>query len=131
VVLYEMLTGTLPYDAETSLGIAMKHVNGHLTPPREINPEVTEGINAVTVKLLAKNPGDRYADADELIEDLERVLDGLEPAALEATRVMNRAVPAGTAQQTPVAPPPAEAISPRRPRSRTLRTPRRSGKRRA
>jgi serine/threonine-protein kinase len=109
VVLYEMLTGTLPYDAETSLGIAMKHVNGHLTPPREINPEVTEGINAVTVRLLAKTPGDRYADADELIEDLERVLDGLEPAALEATRVMNRAVPAGTAQQTPVAPPPAEA----------------------
>jgi beta-lactam-binding protein with PASTA domain len=110
VVLYEMLTGTLPYDAETSLGIAMKHVNGHLTPPREINPEVTEGINAVTVKLLAKTPGDRYADADELIEDLERVLDGLEPAALEATRVMNRAVPAGAAQQTPVAPPPpAEA----------------------
>ncbi len=110
VVLYEMLTGTLPYDAETSLGIAMKHVNGHLTPPREINPEVTEGINAVTVKLLAKNPGDRYADADELIEDLERVLDGLEPAALEATRVMNRVTPAGTAQQTPVAPaPPAEA----------------------
>ena len=110
VVLYEMLTGTLPYDAETSLGIAMKHVNGHLTPPREINPEVTEGINAVTVKLLAKNPGDRYADADELIEDLERVLDGLEPAALEATRVMNRVAPAGTAQQTPVAPaPPAEA----------------------
>jgi serine/threonine-protein kinase len=110
VVLYEMLTGTLPYDAETSLGIAMKHVNGHLTPPREINPEVTEGINAVTVKLLAKNPGDRYADADELIEDLERVLDGLEPAALEATRVMNRVAPVGTAQQAPVAPaPPAEA----------------------
>jgi len=110
VVLYEMLTGTLPYDAETSLGIAMKHVNGHFTPPREINPEVTEGMNAVTVRLLAKNPGDRYADADELIEDLERVLDGLEPAALEATRVMNRVAPAGTAQQTPVAPaPPAEA----------------------
>jgi eukaryotic-like serine/threonine-protein kinase len=109
VVLYEMLTGTLPYDAETSLGIAMKHVNGHLTPPREINPEVTEGINAVTVRLLAKNPGDRYADADELIEDLERVLDGLEPAALEATRVMNRVAPGGTAQQTPEAPaPPAE-----------------------
>jgi eukaryotic-like serine/threonine-protein kinase len=108
VVLFEMLTGTLPYDAETSLGIAMKHVNGHLTPPREINPEVTEGINAVTVRLLAKNPGDRYADADELIEDLEKVLDGLEPAALEATRVMNRVTPAGTAQQTPVAPP-AEA----------------------
>jgi eukaryotic-like serine/threonine-protein kinase len=92
VVLYEMLTGTLPYDAETSIGIAMKHVNGHLVSPRELNPEVPEGINAVTNKLLAKSPDERYANADELIEDLERVLQGLEPAAS----------PAGTAAQTQV-----------------------------
>lgn len=103
VVLYEMLTGTLPYDAETSIGIAMKHVNGHLVPPRELNPEVPEGINAVTTKLLAKSPDERYADADELIEDLERVLQGLEPAASKTTRVTNRpAPPAGTAAQTQV-----------------------------
>ena len=99
VVLYEMLTGTLPYDAETSIGIAMKHVNGHLVPPRELNPEVPEGINAVTTKLLAKSPEERYADAEELIEDLERVLEGLEPAAAKTTRVTTRPTPAaGTAQ---------------------------------
>ena len=99
VVLYEMLTGTLPYDAETSIGIAMKHVNGHLVPPRELNPEVPEGINAVTTKLLAKSPEERYADADELIEDLERVLEGFEPAAAKTTRVTTRSTPAaGTAQ---------------------------------
>jgi len=99
VVLYEMLTGTLPYDAETSIGIAMKHVNGHLVPPRELNPEVPEGINAVTTKLLAKSPEERYADADELIEDLERVLEGFEPAAAKTTRVTTRPTPAaGTAQ---------------------------------
>ena len=99
VVLYEMLTGTLPYDAETSIGIAMKHVNGHLVPPRELNPEVPEGINAVTTKLLAKSPEERYADADELIEDLERVLEGFEPAAVKTTRVTTRPTPAaGTAQ---------------------------------
>ena len=98
VVLYEMLTGTLPYDAETSIGIAMKHVNGHLVPPRELNPEVPEGINAVTTKLLAKSPEERYADADELIEDLERVLEGFEPAAAKTTRVTTRPTPAaGTA----------------------------------
>jgi eukaryotic-like serine/threonine-protein kinase len=99
VVLYEMLTGTLPYDAETSIGIAMKHVNGHLVPPRELNPEVPEGINAVTTKLLAKSPEERYADADELIEDLERVIEGFEPAAAKTTRVTTRPTPAaGTAQ---------------------------------
>jgi eukaryotic-like serine/threonine-protein kinase len=99
VVLYEMLAGTLPYDAETSIGIAMKHVNGHLVPPRELNPEVPEGINAVTTKLLAKSPEERYADADELIEDLERVLEGFEPAAAKTTRVTTRPTPAaGTAQ---------------------------------
>src|ERR671916_1685965 len=96
-----MLTGMLPYDAETSIGIAMKHVNGHLVPPRELNPEVPGGINAVTTKLLAKSPHERYANADELIEDLERVLQGLEPAASKTTRVANRpAPPAGTAAQT-------------------------------
>jgi eukaryotic-like serine/threonine-protein kinase len=103
VVLYEMLTGTLPYDAETSIGIAMKHVNGHLVPPRELNPEVPEGINAVTTKLLAKSPDERYANAGELIEDLERVLEGLEPAASKTTHARNRPVPpAGTAAQTQV-----------------------------
>src|ERR671917_13156 len=62
VVLYEMLTGELPYDADTPLGIAMKHVNGYLVPPNQLNPDVPEGINAITVRLLEKNLADRYAD---------------------------------------------------------------------
>ncbi len=90
VVLYEMLTGALPYDAETSIGIAMKHVNGRLVPPVEVNPEVPKGINAITARLLAKEPEDRYADANELIRDLERVLDGLEPLAMSETQVIKR-----------------------------------------
>src|ERR687893_207834 len=52
VVLYEMLTGALPYDAETPIGIAVKHVNGYLVPPNQLNPDVPEGINAITVRLL-------------------------------------------------------------------------------
>src|SRR5919112_1780236 len=73
VVLYEMLTGELPFDADTPLGIAMKHVNGHLRPPKELNPSVPDGINAITLRLLSKNPEDRYTSDSELIEDLERV----------------------------------------------------------
>jgi beta-lactam-binding protein with PASTA domain len=103
VVLYEMLTGELPYDADTPLGIAMKHVNGRLTSPKEIDPHVPAGINAITVRLLAKDPADRYASDAELIEDLERVTAGLEPTNA-TTEVMSRLMP--TTSPTRVGPPP-------------------------
>ena len=104
IVLFEMLTGELPYDADTPLGIAMKHVNGRLRPPQEIDPSIPAGINAITCRLLAKDPGDRYASDAELIEDLERVVAGLEPANA-TTEVMTRAMPATA--PTRVGPPPA------------------------
>jgi serine/threonine-protein kinase len=103
VVLYEMLTGDLPFDAETPLGIAMKHVNGHLRQPKELNPAVPDGINAITLRLLAKNPEDRYASDSELIEDLERVCAGLDPSAT-TTEMMPHAVAATTRLKSP--PPP-------------------------
>ncbi|QIN77180.1 Stk1 family PASTA domain-containing Ser/Thr kinase [Rubrobacter marinus] len=106
IVLYEMLTGTLPYDAETPIGIAMKHVNGYLAPPKALNPAVPDGINSVTCRLLAKSPDDRYADAGELIEDLERVLEGLSPSN-DTTRMMTARRRDGTAQRTAVMVPPA------------------------
>ncbi len=104
IVLYEMLTGTLPYDAETPIGIAMKHVNGYLSPPKALNPSVPGGLNAITCRLLAKNPDDRYADAGELIEDLERVLEGLSPSS-DTTRMMTRRYN-GSAQRTATMMPP-------------------------
>ena len=81
VVLYQMLTGELPYDADTPLGIAMKHLDEPLRRPREVDPAVPEELDALTAKLLAKDPGDRYASATELAEDLRRVRDGLPPLA--------------------------------------------------
>lgn len=93
VVLYEMLTGQLPFDAETPIGIAMQHVNGHLRPPKEINPDIPEGINAVTVRLLAKDPAERYADTAELIDDLEQVSKGLLPAAATTQVLSSAAAP--------------------------------------
>ncbi len=92
VVLYEMLTGELPFDADTPLGIAMKHVNGHLRQPKELNPSVPDGINAITLRLLAKAPEDRYTSDSELIEDLERVCAGLDPSGV-STEMMTRAMP--------------------------------------
>jgi eukaryotic-like serine/threonine-protein kinase len=103
IVLYEMLTGELPFDADTPLGIAMKHVNGHLRQPKELNPTVPDGINAITIRLLAKNPEDRYTSDSELIEDLERVCAGLDPTAA-TTEMMTHAV-AATTRLTPPPPP--------------------------
>src|SRR5215204_3856448 len=103
VVLYEMLTGELPFDAETPLGIAMKHVNGHLRQPKDLNPAVPDGINAITLRLLAKNPEHRYASDSELIEDLERVCAGLDPSGA-TTEMMPHAV-AATTRLNPLPPP--------------------------
>ena len=103
IVLYEMLTGELPFDADTPLGIAMKHVNGHLRQPKELNPTVPGGINAITIRLLAKNPEDRYTSDSELIEDLERVCAGLDPSAA-TTEMMTHSVAATTRLSPP--PPP-------------------------
>ena len=119
VVLYEMLTGELPFDADTPIGIAMKHVNGPVRPPQELNPSVPDGINAITLRLLSKNPEDRYGSDSELIDDLERFGAGLDPSGA-TTEVMTRAMPAATARMgvrpglppglPPGVPPPPQAV---------------------
>jgi serine/threonine protein kinase len=99
VVLYEMLAGELPYDAESPISLAMKHVNEPPRSPREANLEVPEPLDAITLKLLAKNPEDRYASATELADDLERVRSGLPPAAVGTGKTI-------AAMTTPPASPP-------------------------
>jgi eukaryotic-like serine/threonine-protein kinase len=79
VVLYEMVTGTLPYGGEDPTSMAFQHVHAPLRSPREANPVIPEPLNALTTKLLAKDPEDRYASAVELADDLERVRSGLSP----------------------------------------------------
>ncbi len=81
VVLYEALTGEAPFEAETLVAIAVKHAEEPPRPPKEVNPGVTEGMNALVLRLLAKKPEDRYADTAELAEDLRRIRDGLPPLA--------------------------------------------------
>src|SRR5215217_8191462 len=115
IVLYEMLTGELPFDADTPIGIAMKHVNGPVRPPQELNPSVPDGINAITLRLLSKNPEDRYGSDSELIDDLERFGAGLDPSGA-TTEVMTRAMPAATARMgvppglPPGVPPPPQDV---------------------
>jgi eukaryotic-like serine/threonine-protein kinase len=82
VVLYEMLTGTLPFEAEGALAMAMKHVTEEPIPPRERDPHVPEAMDALVIGLLAKAPEDRCGSAFELAEDLRRARAELPPAYL-------------------------------------------------
>src|SRR5918992_5662293 len=72
VVLYEMLTGELPYRADDPIATAIKHLEEPPPRPREANPAVPRKLDALVVKLLAKRPEDRYASAADLAEDLRR-----------------------------------------------------------
>ncbi len=103
VVLYEALTGELPYSAEDPVALAMKHLNELPRSPREANPEVPKDLAALTLKLLAKRPEDRYPNASALAEDLERVRYGLPPAAAaskETTQNMAAPLLLGQENQT-------------------------------
>src|SRR5215218_2089960 len=79
VVLYEALTGGLPYTADNPIAVSMKHVNQPVRSPREIDPTIPEGMNALVTRLMAKNPEDRYASADDLADDLWKISRGREP----------------------------------------------------
>jgi len=94
MVLYEMLTGELPYDAETPGAIVMQHVGGLSRSAKEANAKVPDELDAVTARLLSKDPDDRYSDAAALVEDLGRVKAGLAPVA-ETMRAGMRARRAG------------------------------------
>jgi hypothetical protein len=85
VVLYEMLTGRVPFEAEGALATAMKHVTEDPIPPRERDPYVPEALGALVMGLLAKDPEDRCPSAAELSEDLRRALEGSPPASVAGT----------------------------------------------
>ena len=86
VVLYEILTGTVPFEAEGALATAMKHVTEHPVPPRERDPSVPEAMDALVMGLLAKDPEDRCGSAFELAEDLRKARTELPLAFAGAAR---------------------------------------------
>ena len=71
-VLYEMVTGRPPFSGDSPVMVASKHVLEQPTPPSKLNRDVAPGLEAVIMKALAKNPDNRYQDADEMRADLER-----------------------------------------------------------
>jgi serine/threonine-protein kinase len=72
VILYELLTGAVPFEGESAVAIAFKQVSAEPRPPSELNPALPASLDAVVMRALAKDPAQRYADAGELIAALER-----------------------------------------------------------
>ena len=71
VVLYEMITGRLPFEGDTPVSVAIQHINSIPLSPREIDPEIPEALEKITMKAMAPNRDNRYSCADEMLSDLE------------------------------------------------------------
>ena len=110
VVLYEMIVGKPPFTAETSTAVAVKHVQERPLAPSLLGVSVVESLEAIILKLLAKNPANRYPKADDLGADLQRYLAGAHsiPArsgesprtgTAERPAVGSQAPPAATAER--------------------------------
>lgn len=120
---YQFVTGEFPYRAANSDDIAKMHVAGKLTPPKELNPDLPDAVNAIIVKMMARNPEDRYQTPALLISALDLYLNSVKKnAAVPVLNIKNKkppviAVPKMAAapkkEAAPAAPePPAKPAAP-------------------
>lgn len=75
-LLYELLTGRPPFSGETPVSIAYQHVSGALTPARQVQPDLPESVEVVLAVALAKKPEDRYASANAMLQDINKIRAG-------------------------------------------------------
>ena len=73
VMMYEMLTGQLPFDGDTAVSIALMHMQNEPVPPRKINPSIPVGMEQIVLRAMRKNPAYRYHSDAEMLHDLEQV----------------------------------------------------------
>ncbi len=90
VVLYEMATGAVPFEAETPMAVVVKHIIDNLPLPRSRNPALPESIERVLLKALAKDAADRYARAADFGEALEQAVKALPPEIADPEATLGR-----------------------------------------
>jgi beta-lactam-binding protein with PASTA domain/predicted Ser/Thr protein kinase len=104
IILYEMLTGRVPFEGESAVTIALKQVSEPPEPPHRFNPELPQALEAVILHALEKDPARRFADADEFIAALEAAGGGAPTGAhrlpTDATSVLQP-----TGPMVPIPPP--------------------------
>ena len=102
VVLYEMVTGRVPFDADTPVSVALKHMQEKPIEPIVLNPAIPQSLNNLIMKAMQKDPNQRYSSATEMIEDLDRIIknpeigvsrveEDTEPSKKEGTGTAKRA----------------------------------------
>ena len=124
VVLYEMLTGRLPFDGESPVSVAIQHISAKPMSPREIVPDIPVGLEEITMKAMASRIDLRYVSAEEMLNDLEEFrknpqvefrynlasFHGSQPVPDEPTQAVDSACSLGRRQRPPArtrtAPPP-------------------------
>src|ERR1051325_1690569 len=107
IVLYELLTGTVPFNGDTPVEIAMKHLSALPDPPSTRRPDVPHELDLVVIRALAKDPHERYQSAEEVDADLQRIARGASVSRIteeSATQIMHAPpVPLGGTVATVVA----------------------------
>jgi serine/threonine protein kinase len=113
IILYEMATGRLPFNAETPAAILVKHITDPLPPPRKYNPDIPEALERVILKALAKNPEDRYNSAAEMTQALKAVITA-HPQNTLSFDISEQTVRRPLSAAVPI-PPPQPSIAPATP----------------
>ena len=72
VMLYEMITGQLPFEADNAVSVAIMQLQNDPRPPKDINPAIPDGLEEITLRAMQKNPGQRYQSAAEMLRDIEQ-----------------------------------------------------------
>jgi beta-lactam-binding protein with PASTA domain/predicted Ser/Thr protein kinase len=114
VVLYELLTGEAPYNGETPVEIAMKHLSAVPEPPSAKRPEIPPELDAVVLRALAKNPDDRYQSADEMDADLSAISKGMEISETTTEAATTVLAGAGLSAPTMISRAPTRVVPPAR-----------------
>jgi len=118
IVLYEMVTGKVPFEAETPLAVILKHINAPLPPPTTLKPDLPPEIEKVILKALAKNRDDRFATCDEFLNAWKIALTQTQTAQVIAPTPVKKesAAPTLAASPTTTAAPAASTVKAETPR---------------
>jgi serine/threonine-protein kinase len=110
VVMFEMATGRVPFDGDSPVNVALKHVKDPAPTPTSINKEIGGPLESIILKAMEKDPERRYASADEMLADLDRAREGSTTQAM--TQVIGgTTAAAATTTVTPITPAAAPASS--------------------
>ncbi len=113
VILYQMVTGQVPFKAETPMAVMIKHINDPLLPPRQFDVDISESLERVILKSLAKQPNDRFTKAGDMVASLKAAVEAPETLQVNQNQHTTPSLPRIDTPRKPLKrlnPTPAQAI---------------------